>query len=216
MNEKLENVQRVKDFTIRLQLLYDALSWLKKNNPLYATVNIVDRDENEYDIGNIFVTDKNSVSNSIINTNEICDSFKCFKIVRENISILLADFHQGVSMFGFNAGKQCTAMCVVFISYANNFSDFSKWNTNLLNEILMKGNKHYSICRAKQQGCVSDSHLTVDEAIGNVAINNFLIETNYYYDQTLLLHGRGKIGLKQLINNFLNSSINCAIIITNG
>ena len=56
----------------------------------------------------------------------------------------------------------------------------------------------------------------MDEAIGNVAINNFLIETNYYYDQTLVLHGRGKIGLKQLINSFLNSSINCEIIITNG
>jgi hypothetical protein len=81
VTEKKENVSTIKQFAVRPQLLYEALIWLQLNNPLYNNIQIIRRDDEDFNLNNITVQRETEIEEESIKENfrEINSKYKYSK-----------------------------------------------------------------------------------------------------------------------------------------
>ena len=83
MTEKRENVSNIKQFSVRPKKLYEALLWLKNNNKLYSNVDIVEREEKDYNVNDIIIENNVKEIDATINEKEsflpVPENYKIFK-----------------------------------------------------------------------------------------------------------------------------------------
>ena len=58
--EKTQNVDNIKQFQIRPKLVYEALNWLKSNNKLFRTIEIVQLDDEDFNLNNMTIENSSS------------------------------------------------------------------------------------------------------------------------------------------------------------
>jgi hypothetical protein len=81
VTEKRENVSNIKQFSVRPKKLYEALLWLKNNNKLYSNVDIVEREEKDYNVNDIII------ENNVKEIEVLLDEKESFLPVLENYKI---------------------------------------------------------------------------------------------------------------------------------
>lgn len=156
VTETLENLNRTRDFTISRDRVYQALTWLQTNNPLYSDVktdHFARLDPEDI----IRVVEPIEQQEQHVQSQDIEDDV--IQVERRsayipldknrNISrILTADWHQGNSNIfrsGY-AGVQCFAMAIANIVRAEILSPL-QWDKNVLNKNMFEGDNIYATIR---------------------------------------------------------------------
>ena len=104
--ENLKNLDKINQFEIRPTLVYEALKWLIKNNPLYNKVKCVEHELLDYDINTIIINSLNRYKSSSISnlnsselekldeitqlSNTFNDSMSQHKFLKLNILIVIS------------------------------------------------------------------------------------------------------------------------------
>ena len=64
-------------------MLYEALLWLKNNNKLYSNVDIVEREEKDYNVNDIIIENNVKETDALLNEKEsllpVPENYKIFK-----------------------------------------------------------------------------------------------------------------------------------------
>jgi hypothetical protein len=207
------------DFTRQLEVspakLVAALEFLKANNPLYANIEILNRNESE--MSPIVIMNNTNDQNE-----ELLQSISGmgYASISTTTEILRGTLHQGHTIFSENAGKQCTAMTAAFFAYAC-IEGPRTWFREKVDNILAKGNRYYS----EKRPFAEDDFLQVEEIAGtfycftDVGVKIEPIPptnlTNIYEGYLNKIPNNAMPRLPDHILNFINSEYNYATIQVN-
>lgn len=159
VHENHDRVEHVTELRVRPKAIYDALSWLVGNNPLYQNIQI--NSQVVFDQLQSVTLDKSQTETG----NAVYEGANLSYVqINEQFSALHASFSQSHSIFLNNAGKQCTAMAASFLAHSCVDSPVS-WCRQTLDDVLIYGNDFYSERRSSLDH--GHDYLACDEVTGN-------------------------------------------------
>ncbi|GBM16803.1 hypothetical protein AVEN_9390-1 [Araneus ventricosus] len=189
--ERLENLNITREYCIRSEIVFKALQWLIKNNPLFRDV-IVDNDDcmDEQDFIRVDETAQ------LINHQNYDDSNagSSYMPITEMSRIIRASWHQGnkeVLTTGY-AGVQCCAMVVANIIQSAIFPS-QIWTANTLNLNMIEGDKLYETVRASSGSIPESGYLLISDFNGICNINIFDRAFSLEYSEATNLFGNVNI-----------------------
>ena len=128
--ENLKNLDKINQFEIRPTLVYEALKWLIKNNPLYNKVKCVEHELLDYDINTIIINSLNRYkSSSISNLN----SSELEKL--DEITQLSNTFNDSMSLNSTQISETEHPNCYKLINNQNPISSILRANFHQNNPI---------------------------------------------------------------------------------
>jgi hypothetical protein len=204
--------------TVRPNLIYEALNWLKDNNVLYQ--NIIIQERQNFELQPLEMIAPENLPNSPVSP-LIPVTSTAYSHIGNDRRILRASMHQGSEMFSRpGRGIQCAAMSATAMVYAA-IQDPSTWSMTTMNEILMRGDEYY---REKQQNWELLTALqiegTIDRVFGALSVAVSVREQIFGFNGQLnrlasYLEGTQSTIVNRLtkgLDNWLNSNYHYAVL----
>ena len=133
VTETLENINVVREYQINTKHLYDALLWLKENNPLYGDVTI--KPEVKHDITKIF----HLIDKPVIDE---CKQYNDWRSLDVDSKILFSTFNHGDNIFGDVKARQSFGIILAAL-LKNQIKEINSWTRSSFDDVMLSGNNYY-------------------------------------------------------------------------
>ena len=169
VTEILENINVIREYEVNTNRLYQALSWLKENNPLYRDVTILP--DLTYNVGDIV--------HVMPKVNDTEQPSSDWKVLDGGSKMLSSCFNQTDSIFGSVKGNQSIGI-IISALLKSKIKEIDLWSRSTFDEIMLTGSKHYKeICSEIPNATPESVHDFMKE-YGRDQIEMFDCRFDYY------------------------------------
>ncbi|HKQ22632.1 MAG TPA: DUF6570 domain-containing protein, partial [Nitrososphaeraceae archaeon] len=169
VTETLENINVIREYEVNTNRLYQALSWLKENNPLYGDVTILPG--LRYNVADIV--------HVMPKVNDTEQHLSDWKVLDVGSKILFSSFNQNDSIFGNVKGDQSVGI-IISALLKSQLKEIDLWSRSTFDEIMLTGSKHYfEICSEINNATKESVHDLMKE-YGRDQIEMFDCRFDYY------------------------------------